>query len=38
VTVQPTFNRIPDFNSEVQGAYQERINDRIKFFTYAVQR
>jgi ornithine decarboxylase len=35
---QESFNRFPGFNYEVQGVYQERIDDRIKFFTYAVQR
>ena len=33
-----SFNRFPGFNYEVQGVYQERIDDRIKFFTYAVRR
>jgi arginine/lysine/ornithine decarboxylase len=35
---QESFNRFPGFNYEVQGVYQERIDDRIKFFTYAVRR
>ena len=33
-----SFNRFPGFNYEVQSVFQERINDRIKFYTYAVQR
>jgi ornithine decarboxylase len=35
---QESFNRFPGFNYEVQGVYQERIDDRIKFYTYAVRR
>jgi arginine/lysine/ornithine decarboxylase len=35
---QESFNRFPGFNYEVQGVYQERIDDRIKFHTYAVRR
>jgi ornithine decarboxylase len=34
--VQESFNRFPGFNHEVQGVFQERINDRIEFFTCAV--
>jgi ornithine decarboxylase len=34
---QESFNRFPGFNYEVQGVYQERINDRIKFYSYAVR-
>jgi len=34
---QESFNRFPGFNYEVQGVYQERINGRIKFYTYAVR-
>jgi Orn/Lys/Arg decarboxylase, C-terminal domain len=34
---QESFNRFPGFNYEVQGVYQERIDDRIKFYTYAVR-
>lgn len=34
---EESFNRFAGFNYEVQGVYQERINGRIKFFTYAVQ-
>jgi hypothetical protein len=33
-----SFNRCPGFTYEVSSVYQERIDDRIKFFTYAVQR
>jgi len=35
---QESFNRFPGFNYEVQGVFQERIDDRIKFYTYAVRR
>jgi ornithine decarboxylase len=35
---QESFNRFPGFNYEVQGVFQEWIDDRIKFFTYAVRR
>ena len=31
------FNRFPGFNYEVQGVFQERIGDRIKFHTYTVR-
>jgi len=34
---QESFNRFPGFNYEVQGVYQERINGRIAFHTYAVR-
>jgi ornithine decarboxylase len=34
---QESFNRFPGFNYEVQGVFQERIDDRIKFYTYAVR-
>jgi ornithine decarboxylase len=34
---QESFNRFPGFNYEVQGVYQERIDGRIKFYTYAVR-
>jgi hypothetical protein len=33
-----SFKRYPGFTYEVSSVYQERIDDRIKFFTYAVQR
>ena len=33
-----SFNRFPGFTYEVQGVYQERIDDRIKFYTCAVRR
>ena len=33
---QESFNRFPGFNYEVQGVYQERVEGRIKFFTYVV--
>jgi len=34
---QESFNRFPGFNYEVQGVFQERIDERIKFFTYVVR-
>jgi ornithine decarboxylase len=34
---QESFNRFPGFNYEVQGVYQERIDGRIKFYTYVVR-
>jgi ornithine decarboxylase len=34
---QESFNRFPGFNYEVQGVFQERIDGRIKFYTYAVR-
>ena len=34
---EESFNRFPGFNYEVQGVYQERIDGRIKFYTYAVR-
>jgi arginine/lysine/ornithine decarboxylase len=34
---QESFNRFPGFNYEVQGVYQERVDGRIKFYTYAVR-
>jgi ornithine decarboxylase len=34
---QRSFNRFPGFNYEVQGVYQERVEGRIKFFTYVVR-
>jgi ornithine decarboxylase len=34
---QESFNRFPGFNYEVQGVYQERVEGRIKFFTYVVR-
>ena len=34
---QESFNRFPGFNYEVQGVYQERVEGRIKFHTYAVR-
>jgi len=33
---QESFNRFPGFY-EVQGVYQERVEGRIKFFTYVVR-
>jgi hypothetical protein len=35
---QESFKRCPGFTYEVSSVYQERIDDRIKFFTYAVRR
>jgi len=32
-----SFNRFPGFNYEVQGVFQERVEGRIKFFTYVVR-
>jgi len=37
VIYQQSFNRFPGFNYEVQGVYQERIDGRIAFYTYAVR-
>jgi ornithine decarboxylase len=34
---QESFNRFPGFNYEVQGVFQERVDGRIKFFTYVVR-
>ena len=34
---EESFNRFPGFNYEVQGVYQERVDGRIKFHTYAVR-
>jgi ornithine decarboxylase len=34
---QDSFNRFPGFNYEVQGVFQERVNGKIKFHTYAVR-
>jgi ornithine decarboxylase len=34
---QKWINRFPGFNYEVQGVFQERIDGRIKFYTYAVR-
>ncbi len=34
---EESFNRFPGFNYEVQGVYQERVDGRIKFYTYAVR-
>ena len=34
---QESFNRFPGFNYEVQGVFQERIDSRIKFYTYVVR-
>jgi arginine/lysine/ornithine decarboxylase len=34
---QESFNRFPGFNYEVQGVFQERIDGKIKFFTYVVR-
>ncbi|MGH8622845.1 MAG: amino acid decarboxylase, partial [Burkholderiales bacterium] len=35
---QESFNRFPGFNYEVQGVFQERVEGRIKFYTYVVRR
>ncbi len=34
---QESFNRFPGFNYEVQGVFQERVDGRIKFYTYVVR-
>jgi ornithine decarboxylase len=34
---QESFNRFPGFNYEVQGVFQERVDGRIRFYTYAVR-
>jgi len=34
---EESFNRFPGFNYEVQGVFQERIDGRIVFHTYAVR-
>lgn len=34
---EESFNRFPGFNYEVQGVFQERIDDRIRFHTYVVR-
>ena len=36
-TFEESFNRFPGFNYEVQGVFQERVDGRIKFFTYVVR-
>jgi arginine/lysine/ornithine decarboxylase len=36
-TFEESFNRFPGFNYEVQGVYQEIVDGRIKFYTYAVR-
>ena len=37
LTFEESFNRFPGFNYEVQGVFQEQVNGRIKFHTYAVR-
>lgn len=37
LTFEESFNRFPGFNYEVQGVYQEQVEGRIKFYTYAVK-
>jgi ornithine decarboxylase len=34
---QESFNRFPGFGYEVQGVYQERVQGRIRFYTYVVR-
>ena len=34
---EESFNRFPGFNYEVQGVFQERVDGRIKFYTYVVR-
>ncbi|HSX83970.1 MAG TPA: hypothetical protein VLE50_01130 [Cellvibrio sp.] len=36
-TFAESFNRFPGFNYEVQGVYQEQVEGRITFYTYAVR-
>jgi ornithine decarboxylase len=35
---QESFNRFPGFNYEVQGVFQERVDGKIKFFTYVIRK
>jgi len=35
---QESFNRFPGFSYEVQGVFQERVDGKIKFFTYVVRK
>jgi ornithine decarboxylase len=37
LTFEESFNRFPGFSYEVQGVYQEQVDGRIKFHTYAVR-
>jgi arginine/lysine/ornithine decarboxylase len=37
LTFEESFNLFPGFNYEVQGVYQEQVEGRIKFYTYAVR-
>ena len=37
LTFQESFNRLPGFNYEVRGVYQEQLDGRIKFHTYVVR-
>ena len=34
---QESFNRFPGFGYEVQGVFQERVDGKIKFFTYVIR-
>jgi arginine/lysine/ornithine decarboxylase len=34
---QESFNRFPGFNYEIQDVFQERVDGRIKFYTYVVR-
>ena len=34
---EESFNRFPGFNYQVQGVYQEKTDDRIRFHTYVVR-
>jgi ornithine decarboxylase len=34
---QESFNRFPGFNYEVQGVFQERVDGRVKFYSYVVR-
>ncbi|WEJ12150.1 hypothetical protein N0Q90_20370 (plasmid) [Sinorhizobium sp. M103] len=34
---EESFNHFPGFNYEVQGVFQERVDERIKFHTYVVR-
>ena len=34
---QESFNRFPGFNYEVQGVFQQRTDDGVRFYTYVVR-
>ncbi|HEY4649407.1 MAG TPA: hypothetical protein VIG95_09860 [Gemmatimonadales bacterium] len=35
--LRASFKRVPGFYCRVQGVYQERVDDRINFYIYAVR-